>query len=209
MRTQLARASAGTRFKKILRALLACVLMVALSAVLPGWCATAGFAFSAFIFLALIHGAFVGRVAPCPSCGAPLGANSDGEQVLQVIDEATTLRCESCGEYLALQKGEVRLLEPSITERPTFKSRMFENGKWPDGCALCGDHATRTENSGGLKEVPYCGAHSKAVIYAGSDDGKSMLQWRSLAMLRKYLATNRELVDQPMAPSRSRHTLIK
>ena len=107
------------------------------------------------------------------------------------------------------RKGEVRLLEASITEHPTFKSRMFEQGKWPDACALCGDHPTRTEDSGGLKGVPYCGAHGKAVIYAGSVDGQSMLQWRSLAMLRKYLATNRELVDQPMASLESRRTLIK
>ena len=210
MRTQLGRASAGTKLKKILRAVLACAFLVALTAILPpGWCTYGGLAFTALIFLALIHGAFVGQVAPCPSCGEPLGANSDGEQVLEVKDEATTLRCEKCGEYLAVQKGEVRLLEASITEHPTFKSRMFEHGKWPDACVLCGDHATRTENSGGLKGVPYCGAHGKAVIYAGSEDGVSSLQWRSLAMMRRYLAANRALADQPVASPYRRRTLIK
>lgn len=210
MRTQLGRASAGTKLRKLVRALFACAFLGAVIAVVPpGWCTYVSLAFAALISFVLIRGALVGRVAPCPSCAAPLGASSDGEHVLEVRDEQVTLRCENCGEYLALQKGEVRLLEPSITEHPTFKSRMFENGRWPDACALCGDHPTRTEDSGGLKGVPYCGAHGKAVISAGSEDGVSSLQWRSLTMMRRYLAVNRGPVDQPVAPSQSRRTLIK
>lgn len=190
MGTKLGRASSAIRLKKLLRALLAVAFVVGISALLGGWVAYAGYAFSALVFLVLLHGALVGQVAPCPSCRAPLGANSDGGEVLQVSDEPLTLHCERCGEYLTLQNGVVLPHAPAITEQPTFKSRVFASGVWPEGCVLCGDRPTRREKLGALEGVPYCGAHSNALSLQLVDD-QPELRWRSLPMLRKYLAANR------------------
>lgn len=190
MRTQLAPASAGTRLKKFLRACLAVAFAVALSSAFDGWLASVAYALCAAVALVLFHGAWRGEVAPCPSCRAPLGASSDQEHVLQKSDEPVSLRCERCGEYLTVLQGEVWLHEPIVADAPSFKSRVYPDGVWPDGCVLCGDNVTRREDLGQVKGVPYCGAHSRAVVLQRVDD-TLMLEWRSLPMLRKYLAANR------------------
>lgn len=102
----------------------------------------------------------------------------------------TTLRCERCGEYVRLEKGEVRLHEPIVSELPCFTSRAFENAVWPEACVLCGDRPTRHEDLGPVKGAPYCGTHRDAVLVRTVDD-RLELTWRSLPMLRTYLAANR------------------
>src|SRR5204862_7987344 len=95
-------------------------------------------------------------------------------------------------------------------ERPTFRAPLAQTVVWPRECVQCGAEPTRFEEvstsnlSGGflavgtvrvktfkLSGVPYCTAHKKAVEMSTGIGNKLYLYWRSLAMMRRYLAANR------------------
>jgi hypothetical protein len=222
-RTQLGRASFGTKIKKFLIALLAGALVGGISAaagaILWPWVGYVGYVLTALLLLVLVKGAFTGMVAPCPYCGAILGAET-GEDDLAIDDEAQSLWCKKCGEYVTLQKGELRPHEPTVvTPEPTFKSHVFTNGVWPPGCVLCGRAPVRRDDlgttdvsgaallvgrlsvsTGSVKGVPYCAEHGEAVKLS-IDDEKLQLTWRSLPMLRQYLAANRKAGNAPVEKS--------
>jgi hypothetical protein len=217
-RTQLGRGTVGTKIKKVFVAILATGIVVAiaaaLGAVLWAWMSYVGYLFALLILVFGIHGALTGKVAPCPFCGGTLGAET-GEDDLVVEDEAKPVWCKHCGEYATLEKGELRAHEPTqVTEEPTFKSHVFQKGVWPEGCVLCGAPPVRTDklsttnvsgaallvgsisvSSGKVSGVPYCGEHKDAVKLS-VDDEKLQLTWRSLPMLRQYLAANRQAGNQ-------------
>ena len=219
-RTQLARAGLGTKLKKLGMAILAGAFVAGVSAalysVLWHWLGWVGFVLAALIFAILVWGAMVGQVAPCPYCDALLGTEGD-EDDLVVEDEAKAIWCKKCGEYVTLEKGVLRPHEPSkVSDEPAFKSHVFKNGVWPSSCVLCGAPPVRRDDlrttdvsgaallvgrlsvsTGSVSGVPYCGEHKEAVKLSIDDDALQ-LTWRSLPMLRQYLAANRQAGNQPV-----------
>jgi hypothetical protein len=155
----------------------------------------------------LLTRSFQDRTGPCLYCGQPLG---DDDHPLTASTVAITIQCPHCHEYSILQHSRLIPFQspfPVIDHR--FVSPAFPNAVWPDGCVFCGKTPVRVENilrgSGfaadlvsseskkwraGLRQVPYCARHSDA-IRLQIDDGHPVLYWRSLRMMRRYLAVNK------------------
>jgi len=147
------------------------------------------------------------EVSACPFCGAVLDTlpKPSSDNVPRPV------QCKKCWEYSGVQKGSVSPYNPNaMEERPTFRSPLAQSVIWPRGCAQCGAEPTRFEevstsslNAGflvvgavrvktfKLSGVPYCNAHKKAVELSKGIGDKLYLDWRSLGMMRRYLAANR------------------
>ena len=147
------------------------------------------------------------EVSACPFCGAALDnlpkPNADGVP--------RPVQCRKCWEYSGLQKGFVSPYDPNaVEERPTFRSPLAQSVVWPRGCVQRGVEPTRFDEVGTfsvnkgllvvgavrvktfkLPGVPYCAAHKKAVEMKTEIGNKLFLDWRSLAMMRRYMAANR------------------
>lgn len=87
--------------------------------------------------------------APCPACGALLGAS-----VVRVPDvpllarEVTDVRCVRCGVYLDCHEGVVREAPFNRAhDEPfyelTLSDKVFDTLDWSDRCVRCGREATR------------------------------------------------------------------
>ena len=147
------------------------------------------------------------EVAACPFCGAVL----DNLPKPNPDNVPRPVQCKKCWEYSGLQKGSVSPYNPNaMEERPTFRAPLAQRVVWPRACVQCGAEPTRFEEvstsnlSAGflvvgtvrvktfeLSGVPYCNAHKKAVEMSTGIGNKLSLDWRSLAMMRRYLAANR------------------
>ena len=147
------------------------------------------------------------EVTDCPFCGAAIHnlAQPDANGVPKPV------QCRKCWEYSGLQKGFVSPYNPNaVEEQPTFRSPLAQSVVWPNGCVQCGAVPTRFDEVGTfavnkgllvvgavrvktfkLGGVPYCNAHSKAVEMKTEIGNKLFLDWRSLAMMRRYMAANR------------------
>jgi hypothetical protein len=147
------------------------------------------------------------EVSACPFCGAVLDTlpkpNSD--------NTPRPVQCKKCWEYSGVQKGFASPYNPNaVEEKPTFRAPLAQSVIWPHGCVQCGAEPTRFEEvstsslSAGflvvgtvrvktfkLSGVPYCEAHKKAVEMNTGLGNTLYLNWRSLAMMRRYLAANR------------------
>jgi hypothetical protein len=147
------------------------------------------------------------EVSACPFCG----------EVLDTLPKPSSdnaprpVQCKKCWEYSGVQKGFVSAYNPNaVEERPTFRAPLAQSVVWPHGCVQCGAEPTRFDEvsasslSAGflvvgavrvktfkLSGVPYCSAHKKAVEMSTGTGNKLYLDWRSLAMMRRYLAANR------------------
>jgi len=147
------------------------------------------------------------EVSDCPFCGAPLvnlptpDANGKPKAV----------QCRKCWEYSGLQKGFLSPYNPTaVEETPTFRSPLAQSVIWPNGCVHCGAPPTRFDEVGTfsvnkgllvvgavrvktfkLGGVPYCDAHKKAVEMKTEIGNKLFLDWRSLPMMRRYMAANK------------------
>ncbi|MGB7847509.1 MAG: hypothetical protein WBL63_17990 [Candidatus Acidiferrum sp.] len=147
------------------------------------------------------------EVSACPFCGATLDILPKPDASGKPIPA----QCKKCWEYSGLQKGFVSPYNPNAVEdRPTFQSPIEQTVLWPRGCAQCGAEPTHFEEVGTvstnkgllvvglvrvssfkLKGVPYCDAHKKAVEMTTGIDNRVYLKWRSLAMMRRFMAANR------------------
>jgi hypothetical protein len=147
------------------------------------------------------------EVSACPFCGAVL----DTLPKPAASGAARPVQCKKCWEYSGVQKGFVSAYNPNaVEERPTFRAPLAQTVVWPRGCVQCGAEPTRFEevstsslNAGflvvgavrvktfKLSDVPYCNAHKKAVELSKGLGDKLYLDWRSLGMMRRYLAANR------------------
>jgi hypothetical protein len=147
------------------------------------------------------------EVSDCPFCGAALHnlPQPDASGVPKPV------QCRKCWEYSGLQKGFVSPYDPNaVEERPTFRAPLAQNVVWPNGCVQCGADPTRFDEVGTfavnkgllvvgavrvktfkLGGVPYCDAHKKAVEMKTEIGNKLFLDWRSLPMMRRYMAANR------------------
>jgi hypothetical protein len=152
------------------------------------------------------------EVSDCPFCGAAL-------DILGSPDPSGApkpVQCRKCWEYSGLQKGFVSPYNPNaLEERPTFRSPLAQSVLWPRGCVQCGAEPTRFDEVGTyavnkgllvvgavrvktfkLAGVPYCDAHKQAVEMKTEIGNKLFLDWRSLGMMRRYMAANRERFAQ-------------
>jgi hypothetical protein len=147
------------------------------------------------------------EVSDCPFCGAALHnlPKPDANGVPKPV------QCRKCWEYSGLQKGLVSPYNPNaVEERATFRSPLAQSVVWPHGCVQCGAPPTRFDevstfavNKGllvvgavrvktfKLGGVPYCDAHKKAVEMKTEIGNRLFLDWRSLPMMRRYMAANR------------------
>jgi hypothetical protein len=147
------------------------------------------------------------EVSACPFCGEVL----DGLPKPNANGVPRRVQCRKCWEYSGLQKGFVTPYNPNaLEEKPAFRAPLAQSVIWPHGCVQCGAEPTRFEEvstsslSAGflvvgtvrvktfkLPGVPYCEAHKKAVEMNTGLGNTLYLDWRSLAMMRRYLAANR------------------
>jgi hypothetical protein len=147
------------------------------------------------------------EVSDCPFCGAALHNLPQPD----ASGAPKPVQCRKCWEYSGLQKGFVSPYNPNaVEERPTFRSPLAQSVVWPNGCVQCGAPPTRFDEVGTfavnkgllvvgavrvktfkLGGVPYCSAHSKAVEMKTEIGNKLFLDWRSLPMMRRYMAANR------------------
>jgi hypothetical protein len=147
------------------------------------------------------------EVSDCPFCGAAIHNLPQPD----ASGAPKPVQCRKCWEYSGLQKGFVSPYNPNaVEERPTFRSPLAQSVVWPNGCVQCGAEPTRFEEVGTfavnkgllvvgavrvktfkLGGVPYCNAHSKAVEMKTEIGNKLFLDWRSLGMMRRYMAANR------------------
>jgi hypothetical protein len=147
------------------------------------------------------------EVTDCPFCGAAIHnlPQPDANGVPKPV------QCKKCWEYSGLQKGFVSPYNPNaVEERPAFRSPLAQSVVWPNGCVQCGAEPTRFDEVGTfavnkgllvvgavrvktfkLGGVPYCDAHKKAVEMKTEIGNKLFLDWRSLPMMRRYMAANR------------------
>jgi hypothetical protein len=147
------------------------------------------------------------EVSACPFCDATLN-------ILPKPDPSgkpLPVQCQKCWEYSGLQKGFVSPYNPkAVEDRPTFLSPIEQTVVWPRGCVQCGETPTRFEevsttssnkgllavgvvrvSSFKLQGVPYCAAHKKAVEMTTGIDNRVYLKWRSLPMMRRFMAANK------------------
>jgi len=80
-------------------------------------------------------------VAPCPFCSFEIyGILADKTKKQEV-------RCKQCYEYSVVQGGKVTPMDPNTsTDKPRFRSPVFEGAMWPAGCVACGAPPTRRES---------------------------------------------------------------
>jgi hypothetical protein len=99
-------------------------------------------AFLIFFSLAILI-LFFGRNAPvgsCPFCGG----------LIQSYNRLTPepVRCENCGEISRFADERFSPYDSrAVSEKPIFRSALFENGVWPNGCVQCGAPPTRFDEA--------------------------------------------------------------
>lgn len=144
-------------------------------------------------------------VASCPFCSFEIYG------ILADKTKPQEMRCKQCYEYSVVQGGKITPMDPNTSsDKPRFRSPVFENAVWPAGCVACGAPPTRRESledrsvnavglamgrvmvsKASLSNVPYCDVHKNSIELIIRQDKKMDLKWCSLKMLRHYLALNR------------------
>jgi hypothetical protein len=154
----------------------------------------------------LMVGAFAKKtlVAQCPFCGRQVGG-------IHRDDKPQIVRCSHCFEYSKVENRRISALDQnSVSEKPRYQSPAFTGAVWPDGCVECGAPPLRRDtlqdgnvnalglaigvamlSKATLSNVPYCSAHRDAISMNYSQTKKLDLKWKSLRMMRHYLALNR------------------
>jgi hypothetical protein len=140
------------------------------------------YAFLIFFSLAILIllSAIKAPVGACPFCGG-------------LIERYNRLRpepvcCEQCGEISKFENERFSPYDPAtVSEKPIFRSALFENAIWPNGCVQCGAAPTRFDVAKGVRYqarrlatplasslflphpaamatgVPYCAQHRDAI----------------------------------------------
>jgi hypothetical protein len=153
-------------------------------------------------------------VAACPYCSAIFRPTAG----LKPDAEGKTFQCQDCFEYSILEGGRVKAHDPkAISEVPSFKSPVYENGVWPKGCVACGAPPTRLDEiktrsvnygllafgriwvtSGKATGIPYCEKHKDNLDLQFDQQKRMWLEWCSLQMMRRYIYLNRKLGKKPV-----------
>jgi len=153
-------------------------------------------------------------VAACPYCAAIFQPTAG----LKPDAEGKSFQCQDCFEYSILEGGRVKAHDPkAISEVPSFKSPVYENGVWPKGCVACGAPPTRLDEiktrsvnygllafgriwvtSGKATGIPYCEKHKDNLELKFDQQKRMWLEWCSLQMMRRYVYLNRKLGKKPV-----------
>jgi hypothetical protein len=139
-------------------------------------------AFSIFFGFALVV-LFFGinaKVGTCPFCGGLI------QRYNRLRPEP--VRCDQCFEISKFENERFSPYDPNaVAETPIFRSPLFENGIWPNGCVVCGGPPTHFDEAKAVRyqarrlatplvsavylphpaaraaSVPYCKLHREAL----------------------------------------------
>jgi hypothetical protein len=79
-------------------------------------------------------------VGACPFCGGLI------QRYNRLRPEP--VRCTQCGEISKFENERFSPYDPNaVSETPIFRSLLFENAVWPNGCVLCGAPPTRFDEA--------------------------------------------------------------
>lgn len=164
------------------------------------------------IFLGMAFGG--SGEAACPSCGAPLGGLSTGNN--------DGVLCEKCHAFAEGKQGTLAPTDPNrVADKPTFGALLPAQYQWPNGCCVCGappTHGekvrTRVQNQGSALalvgvsaasggavsgaagsttfevEVPHCGTHNDGAEIAAAGGNRVKIRFRSYPYLRAFCQQN-------------------
>jgi hypothetical protein len=143
------------------------------------WLVVALSVFFGFALVILFFG-MNAKVGACPFCGG----------LIQRYNRlrAEPVRCDVCNEISRFEDEKFSPYDPSaVAETPIFRSPLFENGFWPNGCVLCGAPPTHFDEAKAVRYqarrlatplvssvylphpaaratgVPYCAQHREAL----------------------------------------------
>jgi hypothetical protein len=156
-------------------------------------------AFLIFFGLAIVI-LFFGRNAPvggCPFCGGLIQKYNR--------QKPEPVRCEQCGEISRFLYEKFSPYDPtSVSATPIFRSLLFENGVWPNGCVQCGAAPVRLDSARAVRYqtrrvltplasaviaphpaaqiagVPYCAQHRDAIDIIPPKEAFSWTPWKFL-----------------------------
>lgn len=146
--------------------------------------------------------------AECPGCRAKL---SSDEHAFPIRSEKV-IQCRSCKGWW----GGTELLAPldvdHVHKDPIFEATVRGPFAWPEGCARCGEPATRTVGitpthdgdalasvvgvqiiGGDVVQVPVCDAHRQTPVSIHAGGSSLAIQFRSYRIYRQFQATNGEV----------------
>ena len=134
-------------------------------------------------------------VGTCPFCGGLL------EKYNRVRSEP--VRCGQCNEISKFENERFSPYDPdAVSETPIFRSPLFENGPWPNGCVLCGAPPVRFDEAKAVRyqvrrlatplissvavphpaaratSVPYCEKHANAIQVVAPEEMFAFTPWR-------------------------------
>lgn len=172
------------------------------------WLAVAFLCFFSFAELVL----FLARNAPvgtCPFCGG----------LIQRYNRlrAEPVRCDRCGEISKFENERLSPYDPNaVAEKPIFRSLVFENAVWPNGCVQCGAHPTRFDQAQAVRYqvrrlatplasaiilphpaarvtgVPYCQRHAEAIEVIPPKEMFAWTPWKYLPGFAERMEERRE-----------------
>jgi hypothetical protein len=156
-------------------------------------------AFLIFFSLAILI-LFLARNAPvgaCPFCGG----------LIQRYNRlrAEPVRCEQCGEISSFEKERFSPYDPNaVSTTPIFRSSLYEDAVWPNGCVQCGATPTRFDVAQAVRYqarrlatplasslylphpaakvtgVPYCSQHRDAIQVVPPKEMFAWTPWKYL-----------------------------
>jgi hypothetical protein len=168
-------------------------------------------AFSIFFGLALVI-LFFGlnaKVGACPFCGG----------LIQRYNRlrAEPVRCDQCNEVSKFEDEQFSPYDPtSVAETPIFRSPLFENGFWPNGCVLCGAPPTHFDEARAVRYqarrlatptasaifmphpaarvtgVPYCAQHREALQVIPPKEMFAWTPWNYVPGFAETMAERRK-----------------
>jgi hypothetical protein len=156
-------------------------------------------AFVIFFSLAIVI-LFFGRnalVGTCPFCGGLI------QRYNRLKPEP--VRCEQCGEISKFANERLSPYDPNaVSATPIFRSVLYENGVWPNGCVQCGAPPVRLDSARAVRYqtrrlftplassviaphpaaqiagVPYCVQHRDAIDIIPPKETFAWTPWKYL-----------------------------
>jgi hypothetical protein len=168
-------------------------------------------AFSIFFGFALVI-LFFGmnaKVGACPFCGG----------LIQRYNRlrAEPVPCDQCNEISKFEEERFSPYEPTaVAETPIFRSPLFENGFWPNGCVLCGAPPTHFDEAKAVRYqarrlatplvssvylphpaarvtgVPYCAQHREALQVIPPKEMFAWTPWNYVPGFAERMAERRK-----------------
>jgi hypothetical protein len=155
---------------------------------------------------------FVARNAPvgaCPFCGGLI------QRYNRLKPEP--VRCEQCGEISKFENEKFSPNDAStVNATPIFRSLLYENGAWPNGCVQCGAQTVRFDTAKAVRYqarrlatplaslvfvphpaaqiagVPYCAQHREAIEVIPPKEMFAFTPWKFLPGFEERMEQRRK-----------------